>query len=162
MEYREIGTTGIKIAEIGAFLTVQSGGKINTMTIGWATFGIIWRKQILMVAVRPTRHTFTLIDKADNFTVSVPSSDMSKELGFCGTRSGRECDKFEKCGLRVEKARTVGSPVIKCPGLHFECRIVFKAAMDSANLVDDYEYLYPNRDYHTLYFGEIVDWYEIE
>ena len=120
--------------EKGAFLTVQCGDKVNTMTIGWATFGIIWQKPILMVAVRPTRYTFTLIDNTDNFTVSIPSADMSKEIEFCGTKSGRECDKFKECGLTVDNARKVSSPIIKLTGLHFECRIVFKSDGDRSSI----------------------------
>jgi len=147
--------------EKGAFLTVKNGSRINTMTIGWATFGIIWRKPILMVAVRPTRYTFSIIETADNFTMSVPSADMSKELEFCGTKSGRDFDKIKECGLKTLKAKKVGSLVIGVPGDHFECRIVFKTAMTPEKLVKEYEYLYPHRDFHTLYFGEIADRYEI-
>ena len=154
--------TALEQIEKGAFLTVKRGDEVNTMTIGWATFGIIWQKPILMVAVRPTRYTFTLIDTVDNFTVSIPSADMSKELDFCGTRSGRECDKFKECDLSINNARKVSSPIIKCTGFHFECRIVFKAVMDHENLVDEYENLYPNKDYHTLYFGEILDHYKTD
>ena len=40
-----------KIKE-GAFLTVKSGNALNTMTIGWVTFGVVWSKPIMMVAVR--------------------------------------------------------------------------------------------------------------
>ena len=49
------------------------------------------------------------------------------------------------------------------PGLHYECKIVYKSAMDPAYLNKDYDAaLYPEKDYHTLYFGEIVDCYEID
>ena len=56
----------------GAFLTVKAKRHCNTMTIGWATIGIIWQRPIFMIAVRDSRHTFTLIEKTDNFTVSIP------------------------------------------------------------------------------------------
>lgn len=144
----------------GAFLTVKCGDELNTMTIGWATIGIIWSKPILMVAVRPTRHTFTIIEKTDNFTVSVPYSGMEEELTFCGTKSGRDCNKFKESGLTTTEAQQVESPIIGLSGIHFECGIVYKSAMDPSYLIDAYEELYPNKDYHTLYFGEILDCYE--
>ena len=53
----------------GAFLTVLADGKVNTMTIGWATLGFIWQRPVLMIAVRDSRHTFSLLEKIDNFTV---------------------------------------------------------------------------------------------
>lgn len=147
----------------GAFLTVKSGNAINTMTIGWASFGHVWRKPIMMVAVRLSRHTFTIIETADDFTVTIPSSDMKKEIMFCGTKSGRDYNKFEECNLQTSDSQKVITPIIKTPGLHYECKIVYKSAMGSANLSPDYNAaLYPEKDYHTLYFGEIVDCYEID
>ena len=145
----------------GAFLTVKSGKNMNTMTIGWANIGHVWRKPIMMVAVRLTRHTFGIIETAEDFTVSIPSSDMKKEIMFCGTKSGRDYNKFKECNLQTSDSRKVVTPIIKVPGLHYECKIVYKSAMDPADLDKDYDAaLYPDKDYHTLYFGEIVDCYE--
>ena len=56
----------------GAFLTVKAGEAVNTMTIGWATIGCIWQRAVFMVAVRDSRHTFTLMEQSDTFTVTVP------------------------------------------------------------------------------------------
>jgi flavin reductase (DIM6/NTAB) family NADH-FMN oxidoreductase RutF len=148
-----------KIKE-GAFLTVAAGDAVNTMTIGWAAIGYMWRNPILTVAVRDSRFTFTLIEKADDFTVTVPGNDYRKEIMFCGTRSGRDVNKFDACHLSTAQSRHVKSPIIDVAGLHFECRLVFKGAMDPAQLVDDYQHLYPERDYHTLYYGEIKACYE--
>ena len=147
----------------GAFLTVKAGKDMNTMTIGWATMGHIWRKDVLMVAVRKSRHTFGLIEKADNFTVSVPTSDYKKEVLFCGTKSGREFDKFKECNLKTAPGKSVDSPIIDIPGYHFECRIVYKTAMDPQFLDAAYDSsLYSDKDYHTLYFGEITACYKTE
>lgn len=144
----------------GAFLTVKAGEAVNTMTIGWATIGIAWRKPMLMVMVRNSRHTFGLIEKAADFTVSVPTGEMKKTLAFCGTKSGRDLDKFKACGLQTAPSRHVASPIIEMPGFHFECRIVYKNPVDPAQLSRDYDALYPDKDYHTLYFGEIQACYE--
>ena len=149
--------------EEGAFLTVKSGEALNTMTIGWALIGHIWQKPVLMVAVRLTRHTFSLIENAADFTVSIPSEDMSEALTFCGTKSGRDYDKFEECNLDVADSQKVGSPIIKVSGRHYECKIVYKSAMDPAYLDEAYDVdIYPAKDYHTLYFGEIVSVYETD
>ena len=145
----------------GAFLTVRAGEAVNTMTIGWATIGFIWQREVFMVAVRDSRHTFQLLEKTDNFTVSIPVDGAYKDaVMFCGTKSGREYDKFEQCGLAQKPAMHVESPVIDIPGIHYECKIVYKSAMDSALLDKDLEGLYPKKDYHTLYFGEILACYE--
>jgi flavin reductase (DIM6/NTAB) family NADH-FMN oxidoreductase RutF len=162
VDYLKVAEEAINRIREGAFLTVKHGDALNTMTIGWATIGFVWRQPIFMVAVRLSRYTFGIINKAADFTVSIPSGDMRREISFCGTRSGRDVDKYKECGLDLAPGRKVVSPIIKTPGLHFECRIVFKAPMDPARLHDDYEGLYPQKDYHTLYFGEIQACYELE
>jgi flavin reductase (DIM6/NTAB) family NADH-FMN oxidoreductase RutF len=160
-----MGTAGDSIEKMkaGAFLTVKSGNALNTMTIGWASFGVVWSKPIMMVAVRLSRHTFGIIEAARDFTVTVPAGDMQKELALCGSKSGRDMDKFKLCNLETSGSRKVASPVIKTPGRHYECKIVYKSAMDPAHLDPGYDStLYPNKDYHTLYFGEIAACYETD
>ena len=147
----------------GAFLTVKSGDSVNTMTIGWATIGFVWRKEVFMVAVRDSRHTFGLIEKSSDFTVTIPVDSSSKEaLMFCGTKSGRDYDKFIECGLQTRPSASVQSPIIDLAGVHYECRIIYKSAMDSAFLDEKLKKLYPAEDYHTLYFGEILACYETD
>ena len=93
----------------GAFLTVAADDAVNTMTIGWATIGYIWQRPVFMVAVRDSRHTFNLLEKTDNFTVSIPADDSYHEaLMVCGSKSGRDIDKFKECGLQT-KGRPAGS-----------------------------------------------------
>lgn len=161
MDYMAVADIAMKQIKKGAFLTVRSEEGLNTMTIGWATIGFVWQKPIFMIAVRDSRHTFGIIEKAPDFTVSVPSTDMKAAIAFCGTKSGREFDKFKECSLATATARKTESPIIDVPGIHFECKIVFKAPMDPAYLEPTYAKLYPEKDYHTLYFGEILDCYEI-
>ncbi|MBW1644506.1 MAG: flavin reductase family protein [Deltaproteobacteria bacterium] len=162
VDYMSVADQVMSQIKKGAFLTVKAGNDLNTMTIGWATIGIVWQKPIFMVAVRDSRYTFTIIEKADDFTVSVPSENMTDEIMFCGTKSGRDLNKFKECKLTIKDSQTIFSPIIDVPGFHFECKIVFKSAMDPAFLTDEYEKLYPEKDYHTLYFGQILDCYEIE
>ncbi len=161
-DYMVIAEKAMSRIKKGAFLTVKSGDDLNTMTIGWATMGFVWRKPIFMIAVRDSRHTFGFIEKANDFTVSVPLTDMNEEIIFCGTKSGKDVDKYKACNLKIINAQQVVSPIIDTPGIHFECKIVYKTAMDSTYLVEEYDKLYPEKDYHTLYFGEILDCYETE
>ena len=150
----------VSLIEKGAFLSVKAQDKFNTMTIGWGTTGICWRKPILMVAVRNSRHTFTLMEVAPDFTVTLPSGNLRDEIFYCGTKSGRDVDKLQECGLNTAAGRKTQTPIIDVPGMHVECKIVYKSAMDPAYLNDDYHALYPKKDFHTLYFGEIVACYE--
>jgi len=145
----------------GAFLTVQAEESLNTMTIGWGLIGFLWQRPVFMVPVRDSRHTFTLLEKARDFTVSVPSGDKQDALTFCGTRSGRDLDKLEACRLAVRPAQHTASPILDIPGLHLECRLVYGTPLDRARLDTTLLPLYPQSDFHTLYFGEIAACYEL-
>lgn len=163
VDYMNVAEDSIGKIKKGAFLTVRSPKGLNTMTIGWATFGVVWMKPIMMVAVRRTRHTLGIMESAADFTVTVPAGDMRKETTFCGTKSGRDVDKFKMCNLEITGGSKVASPVIKVSGRHYECKIIYKSAMDPAHLNKDYDAsLYPQKDYHTLYFGEILACYETD
>lgn len=162
VDFLSVAETALNQIQKGAFLTVQAGDKVNVMTIGWASLGFLWGRPVMTVMVRKTRYTFGIIEKAAAFTVSVPSGDLRRELDICGTQSGRKVDKLKLCGLELFPGEKVKTPVIGVPGTHFECRIVYKSALDPAALIDSYKHLYPEKDFHSLYFGEIVYSYVVD
>ena len=161
-DYMSVADKAMAQIRKGAFLTVQAGDDLNVMTIGWASLGYIWGRPVMTVLVRKSRHTFDIIEKTSEFTVSVPASGMEKELAFCGTESGRKHNKLKECGLELFPGEKVRTPVISIPGLFFECKIVFKSPIDPSNLIEAYNHLYPLKDYHTIYYGEIVYCYSTE
>lgn len=142
----------------GAFLTAKWQDKVNTMTIGWGTVGFVWGKPIFMIAVRYSRYTYRLLDNAQEFTVSIPlSNNLKKELGICGSKSGRDMNKFEECGLTIQKGQKISTPVVGECELHYECKVVYQQAMEPKLLHNDIdEKYYKNDDFHVIYYGEIV------
>lgn len=145
----------------GAFLNVKSKDSINTMTIGWGNIGFIWGKPILAVMVRYSRHTYQLIEKSTEFTVSLPlKGQLKKELGFCGSQSGKDFNKFKECNLTPKNGKVIETPIIDECDLHYECKIVHKQAMEPGLLDGKInEKYYSNHDYHVIYYGEIVATY---
>lgn len=155
--YNKLAKEALEYLPKGAFLTVAAGGKLNTMTIGWGYLGVIWGKPCFTVMVRASRYTYGLMESADNFTVSIPFGKLKEALATCGSKSGRDIDKFKEYGLKTLPAAKVSSPLIEGCDLHFECRIIYKQALDPAGIpADVHAGFYPKKDYHTLYFGEIV------
>lgn len=147
-----------KLTASGLFLTTKAD-KLNTMIIGWGGITYFWGKPIFIVPVRESRFTHGQIEKSGEFTVSVPlNEDMKKALAFCGSKSGRDYDKFKECGLTAVPAQKINTPVIGECSLHYECKVVYKQDMIKENLNKDIDNKwYP--DYHTIYFGEIVACY---
>jgi flavin reductase (DIM6/NTAB) family NADH-FMN oxidoreductase RutF len=147
----------------GLFLTTKAM-KLNTMVIGWGGVNIYFRIPIFIVPVRTSRYTHEQMEDSKYFTVSVPQfGELKKALAFCGTKSGKDFDKFAECNLTAVPGRTVDVPVIKECYLHYECKIIYKQHMVPETLNKNLnEQVYPNSDYHTFYFGKILACYENE
>ncbi len=141
-------------------VSADPSGKPNAMTIGWGTVGIIWGKPIFTVLVRPSRYTYKLMEQSEDFTVNVPTEDMRSVVNFCGSKSGRDYDKFKENGLIVLPAKTIKTPAIEQCAIHYECKIVhkndvIKEVLD-AKIVSS---AYSSGDFHTIYYGEILGAY---
>ena len=131
------------------------------MTIGWGYIGTAWTMPVLEVMVRQSRYTKELLDSSNRFTVTVPFDDeLNKALAYCGKNSGRDVDKIKECGLVLLDGREIDTPVVKCSAAQFECEVIFTQEMDPSRLDSSIQDgCYANRDYHTMYYGKIVDAY---
>ena len=140
-------------------LLVTSGahGKLNVMTIGWGTLGVMWGRPVFLVLVRPSRHTYSLLEEVGEFTVNVPPRELAARVNLCGTVSGRDHDKFQEARLTPVASRQVRPPIIQECVVHYECRVLHRNDVELGALVqailDD---AYPQGDFHRVYFGEIV------
>lgn len=153
----------------GVLLTTRSGDTCNTMTIGWGQLGIEWGKPIFTAYVRKSRFTRTLLDRNPEFTISIPMGEIDREiLRVCGTRSGRDMDKFATLGLTREGPLKITVPGIRQLPLTLECRVLYRqdqtASALPADLVVRY---YPpaengQPDDHIAFYGEILAAYLIQ
>jgi flavin reductase (DIM6/NTAB) family NADH-FMN oxidoreductase RutF len=137
--------------------TVGSDGQRNVMTIGWGLVGRLWGEPVFMVAVRPSRHTFKLLEETNEFTVNVPSDDMAETVAYCGKVSGRDHNKIQERGLTLQDGKRVTSPIIEQCVAHYECAVIGKSRLVPDELSSDVQRTcYSSGDYHTLYFGKIL------
>ena len=164
IDYNEYADKMLPEVRKGAFLTTKVGNKVNTMTIGWGGIDIVWNKPLFVVYVRFIRDTYEMLEKSNEFTVSVPlEKDMKKELTYCGTKSGRDVDKIKECNLSLAPGRVVNTPVLSDCELHYECKVIYKLPMDPELIPEDVkDRYYRNENYHMIYYGEIVDSYIIK
>ena len=164
MNYQEVlAITNERLANGGIFLSV-GGQTPNTMTIGWATIGHIWKMPVFMALVRPQRYTFGILKKTGNFTISVPTRlPLKAELAFAGTKSGRDVNKFDGHGLTMAKSQCVEAPIIAECGLHFECKVRLIQNMTGDQMDPEIiRMAYPDGDFHTMFFGEILACYSTD
>jgi flavin reductase (DIM6/NTAB) family NADH-FMN oxidoreductase RutF len=132
-------------------------GDFNFMTVGWGGFGVMWKKPLAMVVVRPTRHTWQFMEKSDTFTLSAFPEEHRRKLSWCGAHSGRDTDKAKESGFTPVASRIASAPGFDEAELIIECRKSYFSDLDPAHFLDPAtESNYPKKDYHRMYFGEIL------
>jgi flavin reductase (DIM6/NTAB) family NADH-FMN oxidoreductase RutF len=147
----------------GAFLTVKDGDAVNTMTIGWGATGNVWGKPTFMAMVRFSRHTHPMMDNAMCYTVSIPrKGELQDALRLCGTKSGRDMDKFAASGITSASAKAVDGAIVAECDLHIECRVLYVTDMNNERMDGSIAPSYQDGDFHTLYFGEILACYSTD
>ncbi len=148
----------------GILLNSAANGVLDTMTIGWGTIGVDWSRRVFTVYVRESRYTKSLLDAHPEFTLSIPTpqSDCRKILGYCGTTSGRDVDKFKDMNLTIVQGSQVSTPAVLELPLTIECKIIYKQDQDPKAIAPDIlARYYPTGDFHTAYTGQIVDCYQL-
>ena len=151
-----------------------NGDKFNSMVIGWGHIGTLWGRPTFHVYVRQGRYTKGQLDKTGEFTISVPLDKPDAVINkICGWQSGHNIDKVKEAGLETEEAEVISTPGVKQYPLTIECKVLYSQDQDLMRIPEEIrEKTYPqdvdgtwpmaNRDFHTMYVGEIVDAYVIK
>jgi len=129
----------------------------NTMTISWGHIGAIWNEPTMVVYVRPQRYTKEFMDSNELFTVSILPSEYKEALGYLGKISGRDEDKIAKVGLTPKFDQ--GTTFFEEAKLIFICRRLYQGQIEEDEFLDAsiVPKMYPKKDFHDMYVGEIVD-----
>lgn len=137
--------------------TQQTGW--NTMTCSWGAAGVLWNKPSVTCYVRRSRYTLGLMEQQDMFTLSFLGDEHRKALAFCGSHSGRDCDKAAESGLHPVELD--GAVTFEEAKLVLVCKKRYAADMDIADIPEDAKTsFYGDNDAHRLYIGEIVACYQ--
>ena len=146
--FRLIGTDWMLI-------TAGTPESFNTMTASWGGLGILWERKVATCFIRPTRYTFEFAERSPNFTLSFFEEQHRKALTHCGTRSGRDTDKIREAGLTPVKEG--GFIYFSEARLVLACRKLYSQDIDPRRFLDPkISDMYPQKDYHRMYIGEIV------
>jgi flavin reductase (DIM6/NTAB) family NADH-FMN oxidoreductase RutF len=127
------------------------------MTIGWGSFGVMWGIPFVQVVVRPIRYTYEFMEEYDTFTVCAFPEIYAEALQLLGSKSGRDGDKIADAGLIPIQSTKVSAPSYVEAELVLECRKIYWDDMENSHFLDTrIEKNYPRKDYHRIYYGEIV------
>ena len=147
-------------AAIGSQWMLITAGMVehcNTMTASWGGLGVLWGAPMATAYIRPQRYTKRFVDENEYFTLCFFGEEYRPQLNLCGTKSGRNTDKVKECSFTAAAAEC-GAPYFEQAELVLVCRRRMAMPMDPALMPEDVkDKWYPDRDYHTMYWGEIVE-----
>ncbi|PID92745.1 MAG: flavin reductase [Bacteroidetes bacterium] len=138
-------------------LTAGQAGNYNTMTASWGHMGILWNQPVAIAYVRPQRHTFGFMERFPGFSLSFFTEEYRSALQFCGSHSGRDCDKAAETGLTPLETDK-GNIAFSEARLIMECRTVYVDDLKRENfrLAEVPEKHYAKGDFHRIYMAEIL------
>ncbi len=138
-------------------LTAGTMEDCNMMTVAWGSIGCMWNRPFAQIVVRPQRYTMEYIERSDCFTLSAFPDEFHKDLLYLGTVSGRDSNKLADTPFTLMASSSVLSPSYEEASLILECRKMYAQNMDpQCFITDTASKVYPEKDYHRIYFGEIV------
>jgi flavin reductase (DIM6/NTAB) family NADH-FMN oxidoreductase RutF len=121
---------------------VGKAGKPNIITLAWSMPTSI-NPPLVAISIGSQKYSHALIEETKEFVVNIPTMEILDETVFCGTKSGRNHDKFKETDLTPLPAKKVKPPIIKECVAHLECRL------HSQFKTGD----------HTIFVGEVVEAY---
>lgn len=97
-------------------------GKINVFTVAWIGMACT-KPPMITVAIRPERLSYDYIKESGDFVVNLPNSAMTREVDYCGVRSGKQIDKISEMNFTIESSKDVTAPILsECP-ISLECKV---------------------------------------
>ena len=132
-------TSALLVTPVVLVTCADEGAKPNIITLAWV--GVANSDPpMISVAIRPDRHSHGIVKKTGEFVANLPTTEILKEMDFCGVASGSKVDKFSETHLTSLPAEKVKAPLIKeCP-VNLECRVKQFIPLGS----------------HDLFLGEVV------
>lgn len=136
-------------------ITAGTSESFNAMTASWGGLGVLWERKVAFCFIRPTRYTYEFVERSQDFTLSFFEEKHRKALSFCGSHSGRDCDKVRDAGLTAVKEG--GFIYFDEARLVLECRKLYFQDISPGRFLDQkINDMYPQKDYHRMYVGEII------
>lgn len=100
----------------------SKSGEDNVFTVAW-TGTVCTNPSMAYISVRPSRYSYNMIKETGEFVINLTTEEMAKATDYCGVTSGRDVDKFQRCGLHKEEADEVNVPMLVESPVNIECRV---------------------------------------
>lgn len=98
-------------------------GKNNALAVAYAS-NCSFDPPMIMVGIVPSRYSYNMIKESGCFVVNIVSKDLKETYSYLGTNSGRDFDKIEELGLKVDESIEINAPILSDFPVNIECEVV--------------------------------------
>ena len=120
--------------------SANKNGDKDICTVAWAGT-VNSEPPMVSISLRKSRLTHDYVEETGEFVINLVNKSLAKPCDYCGVKSGRDEDKFKKCGLTSMNAKNLEyAPAIKESPVNISCKVVSKTELGS----------------HDMYIAEIV------
>lgn len=103
-------------------VTSKFGQTENVLTISWSGIASS-HPEYVTIAVKQNRFSHHLIQESGQFGINIPTKEHIDKVDFCGSRSGKNIDKFDICKFTKFYGTQIQAPLIReCP-VNLECQV---------------------------------------
>ncbi len=104
-------------------VTIDNRERPNITGLSWWTF-TSWDPFMIAISVGKTRYSHECLMHHKEFSLCFPSEGQEKDAWLCGTKSGRDIDKFQETAFKPVQSEKIKPPLIEDSTVAYECRIV--------------------------------------
>ncbi len=125
-------------ARVALAIVKDKNDKYNMITLEWFMKTSI-NPPMFAISIGHTRYSHDCLQNFRFFNLCLPAKEMVEVSKICGSKSGRDIDKFEVTGVEWFSGRLAKLPILKEAKANFECKIITQVKSGD----------------HTIFVGEV-------
>lgn len=113
--------------------TADKAGNSNLITIAW-TGTVCSAPPMVSISVKPERYSYHMIEETGEFVINLTTEKLAYAADYCGVKSGKDVNKWEKMRLTPIPGEKVTVPMVKESPVNLECRVTEKKELGSHHM----------------------------
>lgn len=121
-------------------VTSRYKNKDNVLAVTWWT-KTSFQPNLYLICIDKSRFSHELIKKSKYFAINFMPYKLKDKVLFCGTKSGKNINKFKEAGLEKNEAEKINYPIIKQALAWLECKVIKQIKTGD----------------HTIFIGKVIN-----
>lgn len=120
-------------------VTLDKRERPNIIGLSWWMY-TSWDPLMIAISVGHQKYSHECLTHHGEFTLCFPSEGQEKDAWLCGTKSGKDLDKFQETSFKPVHSNNIKPPMIEDATVAYECKVVKQIETGD----------------HTLYIANVV------